>query len=178
MATEEDRINTGVLLTIGLVLALAVVGVALAVTALVRSESEQLEAEKGATANLRPLQELQKEQETALQAAPTWWDKEAQLVSVPIDRAKQLMLEDLKKDPRKATAPAPPPPDAGATEDAGAAAEDAGAAPAAEDAGADGATTAREQGGDEGGVTPKKAAPKKPPAPPAPQPPAPQPPAP
>jgi hypothetical protein len=136
MATEEDRINTGVLLTIGAVLAIATIGVALAITALVRSESEQLTADKGSTANLRPVQELTAEHQQALAAEPAWYDQAAGQVSVPIERAMQLVLDDIKRDPTKATAPAPPAADAGAAQppadDAGAAAADGGAAPAAD----------------------------------------------
>lgn len=127
MATEEDRIDTGVLLTIGSVLTVSVLGVALAVTALVRSESEQLTAEKGATANLRPIHELDKQQAEELEKAPSWYDKEAGLVSLPLTRARTLMLDDIKKDPNKATWPPPPPPDAGAKPAQPAAAADGGA---------------------------------------------------
>jgi hypothetical protein len=114
MATEEDRIDAGVLLTIGSVLTVSVLGVALAVTALVRSESDELTAEKGATANLRPIQELDKLQAAELEKPPTWFDRDAGLVTLALSRARTLMLEDIKKDPNKATWPAPPPPDAGA----------------------------------------------------------------
>ncbi len=174
MATEEDKVNTGVLLTIGAVLALATLGVALAVTALVRREASDLGAEKGATANLRPVQELRQQHTQSLEAAPTWFDQAAKQVSIPIERAKQLVIEDVKKDPNKATAPTPPPPDAGKTsEDAGAAATDAGleggAPAAAGDGGAapskpDGGAAAAEPGKPK---APKAPAPPEPPTPPA-----------
>jgi hypothetical protein len=142
MATEEDRINTGVLLTIGAVLAIATVGVALAITALVRSESEQMTSHKGSTANLRPVQELRDEHERALSTEPEWFDQAAGQVSIPIERAVQLVLEDIKRDPSKATALAPPAPDAGAAEPAQAG--DAAAAEAADGGAPDGASAAEE----------------------------------
>jgi hypothetical protein len=159
MATEEDRINTGVLLTIGAVLAIATLGVALAITALVRSESDQLVAEKGSTANLRPIQELEQQHQQALEAEPAWFDQAAGQVSVPIARAKQLVLEDIKGDPSKATAIAPAV-DAGTPQPA---ADGGGAAPA--DAAP--ATKSGAAGED---------APKQPKAPPKPKAPAPPPP--
>ncbi len=112
MATEEDRIDTGVLLTIGAVLTIAVVGVALAVTALVRAESDELVAEKGATANVRPIQELKREQSQALAGT--------------LPAAQKKVLDAIQQDPNAATDPAPV--DAAtqeATPDAGAEAQDA-----------------------------------------------------
>ena len=172
MSTEEDRVNVGVLVTIGAVGAISVLGISWAVTALVRTESDELMAEKGSTANLRPIQELRAEQQKGLETAG-WVDKDAGIVSVPLDRARQLTLEGLKNDPESATAPGG---------DAGAAATDA-------DAG--GETTAREKAGDEraadkvglppdektaGGVTPDEATPPKPKKPKKPLPKAPAPP--
>lgn len=151
MATEEDKINTGALLTIGIVLAISVIAVALAVTALVRNEASSITEEKGSSANLRPIQELRQQQTQALANAPAWIDKASGQVSLPIDRASQLVVDEIRKDPGKATAPmpadaaAPEAADAGAaTEDAGATADDGGAAagdggtpePAAADGGA------------------------------------------
>lgn len=178
MATEEDRIDTGVLLTIGTVLTIGVVGVALALTALVRDEAESLEAEKGVTANLRPIQELNKEQRQLLEGTPTWVDKAANQVTLPLARAQSLVLDEIKKDPNKATALAPPP-DAGTkaeAPDAGALAPEGGA----EGEGADGgATPAPEQPGDnpptEEGEAPKAPKPKPPAPPTAPEAPEPEP---
>lgn len=172
MTTEEDRVNVGVLVTIGAVGAIAVLGIAWSVTALVRTESAELMAEKGSTANLRPLQELRAEQRKALENTG-WIDKDAGIAAVPIERARKITLEKLKSDPESATAPAA---------DAGTAMADAGAA--------DGAT-ARQEGADErgadkigeppdektaGGVTPEEATPPKPKKPKQPKPKAPAPP--
>jgi len=174
MATEEDRINTGALLTIGAVLAISVVAVAFAVTALVRNEAESITSEKGSTANLRPLRDLREQHTQALGAPPGWVDKESNQVSLPIERAKQLVLEDIRKDPGRATAP--PPPDAGAPKT-----EPDAAAPSTEDGGAPTEETTADGGAEnapapepEGTEAPKPKPPKPPKPPPPPEPPAPE----
>jgi hypothetical protein len=137
MATEEDKINTGALATIGAVLAISVVAVAFAVTALVRSEAASMTEEKGSSANLRPIQELRQQQTQAMTGAPVWIDKASNQVSLPIERAQQIVLDEIRKDPGKATAPMPV--DAAAPE-----AADAGAATADAAAGDDGGAAAPE----------------------------------
>jgi hypothetical protein len=113
MATESDRVNTGALGTIAAVGALALLGIAAALTALVRHQEDQLTVEHSTTANLRPFSELKKEQHSTLVSSPAWVDRNKQRVSIPIERAMQLVVTDIQQDPNSAT---PPPPDAGAPE--------------------------------------------------------------
>lgn len=120
MATEKDKVNVGLLGAITAVLALAVVGIAFAVTALVRNAQDEQVAEKSAEAE-RPAVELRQQQETELTSAAAWADKEKGTASVPIDRAMALVVDKIKANPDWAT-PAPPPP----PEDAGAGDADAG----------------------------------------------------
>jgi hypothetical protein len=131
MATEADKVNTGALATIVAVGALAMIGIATAVTALVRYEQDAVETNKGGRANLRIIQDLRSEQHQKLIAGPTWVDREARTVSLPIDRAKQVVVAEIAKDPNAATPPEPR--DAGAKQvpaetDAGTSAADAGLA--------------------------------------------------
>jgi hypothetical protein len=182
MATEEDKINTGALLTIGIVLAISVIAVALAVTALVRNEASSITEEKGSSANLRPIRELRDRQTQALGAPPVWVDKASGQVSLPVDRARQLVLDEIRKDPGKATAPmpadagAPEATDAGAaTGDAGATADDGGTAAgdggAPEPAAADGGATVAPEPAPEGDAPKPEKKPKKQPKAPKPPPP-------
>ena len=125
MATENDKVNTGALATLVAVGTAAMIGVCLAVNALVRHEVGSLGAvrdEVGSDA----YRALKREQLDKLAAPAAWSDRAKGTVSIPIERAMNLVLTDLKRSPWNAT-PAPPP--------------DAGAAPVeAADAGADGAT--------------------------------------
>ena len=125
--TESDSPNTGVLVTIVAVGALAMVGISLAVTALVRYEVDVNEGQKGATANPRPYREARAEWEKKLNAPPSWV-KPGQQVSLPIDRAMQLVVADIQKNPSLATR-VKPASDAGTTApEAGAEAQADGAA--------------------------------------------------
>jgi hypothetical protein len=161
MATQADKINTGAMATIVAVLAISVLGIAAALTALVRYETQAHGDQKGVSANMRSIRELVTKQRSELSAEPAWVDKNKELVSVPVERAMELVLQDLRKDANLATEGAAG--DAGAAPAAPAAAGDAGAA--AGDAGA----TANEMGmkgfdrehagqpSGPGGVTPEKA---------------------
>jgi hypothetical protein len=136
MATESDSPNTGALATIAAVGALAMIGISFAVTALVRREVGEEVSEKGAAANVRPYRELTQKQREVLSAPASWADKGKQTVSIPLEQAMQLTVNDIRRNPNLATRMKPPP-DAGAAEqDAGAAVQDTtdGAAPTAEGA--------------------------------------------
>jgi hypothetical protein len=145
MATENDKVNTGALATLVAVGTAAMIGICLAVNALVRHEVGSLGAvrdEVGSDA----YRALEREQLEKLAAPAAWSDRAKGTVSIPIERAMSLVLTDLKRSPWNATPAAPP--DAGAETPQEAA-----------DAGADAAAT---DGADAG-------------APPAPEPPAPAP---
>ncbi len=127
MATQADKINTGAMATIVAVLAISVLGIAAALTALVRYETQAHGDQKGVSANMRSIRELTTKQRSELSAEPAWVDKDKQLVALPVERALELVILDLRKDANRATEG-----DAGAatatTGDAGAATGDAGAA--------------------------------------------------
>lgn len=106
MATESDNVNSGVLGTLLAVLAIATLGIALVVTALVRSEVSE-EVEKKDVSADRPFRDLVAEQRSKLDSPAAYIDRTKGLVSLPIDRAMEVTLEGLKKDPTSATPPAP-----------------------------------------------------------------------
>jgi hypothetical protein len=140
MATEDDKIDTGALATVVAVGTAGMIGISLAVNALVRHEMGAVGAgrdELGSNA----YHELRQQQLDKLSAPAAWADRNKGQVSLPIDRAMSLVLGDLKRNPWSAT-PAPPP-DAGA--DAAAETSDAGAE--ASDAGADGAAASESDAG-------------------------------
>ncbi len=139
MATESDNVNTGALATIVVVGALAMIGITTALTALVRTQEGDKYDQMNSIANLKAYQMLVASQRKELEEPPSWDDKDQGIVRVPIERAEQLVVGEIQKNPSAAS---PVPPDAGAdaaaeagtTEaaDAGAAPEqtaDAGAAP-------------------------------------------------
>jgi hypothetical protein len=147
MATEADKVNTGALATILTVGALAMIGISTAVTALVRYELETEGTTKGGGANLRTVEELDRNQRAELsKEASVVSDAQRRRYNIPIERAMQVMLQDLQRDPNTATAPPLLP-------DAGAASADAAASAAEADAGAlgddtpSGELTENKQGG-------------------------------
>jgi hypothetical protein len=105
MATEADNVNSGALGTLLIVGAFATLGIAFVVTALVRSEMSE-EAEKKEVSADRPMRDLVSEQRAKLDAPAAYIDRTKGLVSLPIDRAMELTVEGLKKDPSSATPPA------------------------------------------------------------------------
>jgi hypothetical protein len=126
MATEVDNVNSGALGTLVAVGVCAMLGISLVVTALVRSETQE-EVEKKEVSADRPYRDLLAEQTARLQAPAAYSDRAKGLVSLPIERAMELTVSGLAKDPSSAT---PPPPKS--DKDAGAAAADAGADASAE----------------------------------------------
>jgi uncharacterized membrane protein YgcG len=104
MATESDQVNSGALGTLLAVGAFATLAIALVVTALVRSEMNE-ELEKKAGGADRPFRDLVAEQTAKLNAPAAYIDRGKGLVSLPIDRATELTVAELKKDPNSATPP-------------------------------------------------------------------------
>jgi len=113
MATESDKVNSGALLTMVVVGTFSMVGVCLGVNALVRNEVNAMTAERAAPAE-RPVRDLQAEQLGKLNAPATWADKGKGLVALPVERAMEVVIADLARDPNTATPPAPVDADAGA----------------------------------------------------------------
>lgn len=146
MATESDKVNVAALGTIVIVGALAMVGIASAVTALVRSETDELSAKVGANANLDGITSARAEQRQKLEAPVSWADKASGKIHIPIDRAMQVVVANLERNPESATPPPPvpasasaaasssaaqgaPPPEGSVTEGANSAASAASPAP-------------------------------------------------
>lgn len=127
-ATEADKVNTGALGTLVAVGLFAMVAIACAVTALVRSDLHDEESAKAADANQSVIA-LKNQQRGILNGPAGYVDRGKGLVSLPIDTAKQLVVTELERDPNSATPPAPKAADAGVIDAADAAStSDAGAA--------------------------------------------------
>lgn len=103
MATESDSVNTGLLATIVAVGTLLTLAIALAVTALVRSTVDDAAAAKGSTVNARPYRQVRADQEAKLNSPPAWADKSAGAVSIPIESAMNLVVNELRTHPELAT---------------------------------------------------------------------------
>src|SRR5688572_4288389 len=124
MTTEADKPNTGALATICAVLFLSVLGIALAVTALVRTTEEDDLSKKSVGARV-PFEEMVGNQRSELNQGFEWVNRDAGFASVPIDRAMAIVLKNIQANPESATPPAP----AGAADagtDAEATSDDAG----------------------------------------------------
>jgi hypothetical protein len=106
-ANEPDRVNTGALATTIGIVAIATLGTALTVTSLVRQESKVLGDARQGTQD-RGLRDLRADQLGVLEAAPSWKDRAAGVVTLPIGRAMDWMVEAVRKDP-KALSPWHPP---------------------------------------------------------------------
>jgi hypothetical protein len=106
MATESDNVNSGALGTLVAVGTIAFFGIALVVTALVRAEIAE-EVEKKEVSADRPYRDLVAEQSAKLNAPAAYTDRGRGLVSLPLDRAMELTVAGLAKDPNSATPPAP-----------------------------------------------------------------------
>lgn len=150
MATIPDKVNTGALATIVAVGAISMVGISAALTAMVRSEVDSHAEQVGASSNLAPVHKAKAEWLAELNAPPKR-DPTTGRTVIPIDRAMDLVVQDLRQHPEHATEP--PPPDAGKRE-----AADAGAA---EPAAADGAPA----GQADAGAAPPPSHEEQPPAP-------------
>lgn len=103
MATQSDHVNNLVLATIVVVGSLVTLSIILWVTALVRDEEQAAVLEKGTTANTRPHRDLTAKQRTALGAPAGWVDRGQGIVSIPIERAMELVVTELRKDPEMLT---------------------------------------------------------------------------
>jgi hypothetical protein len=121
MATESDNVNSGALGTLVAVGTFAMLGISLVVTALVRAEMADEVQKKEVSAD-RAYRDLLAEQRAQLKAPAAYKDRASGSVSLPIDRAMELVVLGLTKDPNSATPPAV----GGSGGSAGASAEAAG----------------------------------------------------
>jgi hypothetical protein len=117
MATETDKVSTGALGTLVTVGLFATLSIMLAVTALVRSSVHGVADQRQDLAQ-QGYRDLRTEQTNKLNGSPAWTDKGQGKVSIPIERAKGKILQDLAKDPASATPPAPASAQPGAAADA------------------------------------------------------------
>jgi hypothetical protein len=106
MATETDNVNSGALGTIVALGTVSMLSITLVVTALVRAETVD-EMEKKDVGVDRPYRDLVAEQTAKLSAPAAYVNRGSGLVSLPIERAMEVTVEGLKKDPNSATPPAP-----------------------------------------------------------------------
>lgn len=154
MATESDNVNSGALGTLVAVGTFAMLGISMVVTALVRAEMAE-EAEKKEVSADRPYRDLVAEQRAKLSAPAAYVDRGRGLVSLPIDRAMELTVLGLAKDPNSAT---PPPPVGGTGGMGGVGGADAaaGTGGGAEAGGTTQATPGGEENRADPGAVPKK----------------------
>ncbi len=103
MATESDNINTSALGTIVAVGTLVTLAVILGVTALVRSEQDTALVAQNAMVNDRPVRELYAGQLAELNDGPAWVDREKGVVSIPIERAMDIVVNEYIRNPALAT---------------------------------------------------------------------------
>ncbi len=96
MSNEPDKVNSGALATLVALLALAMLGASLTITALVRAEENQLGGER-ALPGQNPYRNMRAEQQAKLNAPAAWADRSKGLVSLPIGRAEKLMLGDIRR---------------------------------------------------------------------------------
>ena len=133
MATEPDKVDNGILGTLIAVLGFGVLGIALAVIALARTQEDALSAERSEANDA--FMALRGAQEADLHLPIGYIDEKSGTVRLPIDRAMQMVVRDLRRNPQSATpqAPADERANGNAKKDAaeGAAAEDAEAPAAA-----------------------------------------------
>jgi hypothetical protein len=122
--TQVDKINTGALGTLVAVGLFAMISITAAVTALVRHDIDEEEANKATDAN-QVVTELKAAQRGKLNGPARYVDRGKGLLSLPIDLAKGLVIGELARDPNSAT---PVKPDAGAVEVTGAAVDGGAAA--------------------------------------------------
>jgi hypothetical protein len=140
MATEDDNVSSGALGTLLAVGAFTTLGIMLVVTALVRSEMSE-EAEKKEVGANSAFHDLANEQSAKLNAPAAYVDRGKGLVSLPIERAMELVVSGLTKDPNSATPPA-----AATGGSAGSGGADAATAGSGGSAGTGGAATTATEG--------------------------------
>jgi hypothetical protein len=73
------------------------------VTVLVHSATEREVARKGGTVSSRAYRDLADAQRAELEEEAQWVDRRAGILSIPIERAMDLVVEELARDPESAT---------------------------------------------------------------------------
>ncbi|MBN2192153.1 MAG: hypothetical protein JW751_05005 [Polyangiaceae bacterium] len=103
MATESNKVNLGTLAALGAILALALVGLVAAVTVMAMEGTALERTRKGGAVNTRPFRDLADAQRADLTEDAEWLDQQAGILSISIDRAMELVIEELARDPTVAT---------------------------------------------------------------------------
>lgn len=103
MATEADRTNTGVIFTVVVVGAFAMISASLLLAALVRGERREVNARRPEHSDLVTVAALKAEQRQQLAAAPAWKDKALGTVTISIESAMALVLKNFKANPESAS---------------------------------------------------------------------------
>jgi hypothetical protein len=98
MSNEPDEVNSGALATALVLVAFTTLAVALVVTALVRDRTAEVLAVKDLTQS-RAYRQLRAEQLGSLVAAPAWSDRATGSVSVPVERAMAMVIEEVTSNP-------------------------------------------------------------------------------
>jgi len=108
MATQSDQTNTGVITTIVVVGSFAMITISAMVTAMVRSEEARLDAERPTNADLQTVATLDEQQLGRLTAPAHWVSQPGGKITLPIERAMQVVVDEYKKSPEAASPPPPP----------------------------------------------------------------------
>lgn len=98
MSNEPDEVNSGAVATAIVLVALATMAIALVVEALVRNTTAEVLVAKDQTQE-NAFRHLKSEQVGSLTEAPAWRDRASGLVSVPVDRAMEMVLIDIRENP-------------------------------------------------------------------------------
>lgn len=108
MAVQSDQTKTGVVTTIVVVGSFAMISISAMITAMVRAEHAELDRERPTNADLETVARLEEQQLARLSEPPRWVAEPGGKVSIPIERAMQLVLEQYRTDPASASPPPPP----------------------------------------------------------------------
>jgi hypothetical protein len=108
MATQSDQTNTGVVTTIVVVGSFAMITISAMVTAMVRAEEARLDAERPTNADLQTVATLEQQQLERLTAPAHWVSQPGGKVTLPIERAMQVVIDEYRKNPEAASPPPPP----------------------------------------------------------------------
>ena len=103
MATENDRPNNGVIITLVAVGIFAMIAVSAALAAMARAEVRDELAASESYADLKGVRDLEHGQRAKLEEGYAWADRNKGLVSIPIERAMKLVVDDIARDPNLAT---------------------------------------------------------------------------
>src|SRR4051812_35929782 len=98
MSTQSDQTNTGVITTIVVVGAFAMISISAMVTALVRAQHAEVDAERPTNADLDTVAALRRSQLEHITAAASWVEGDkGRKLHIPIERAMSAVVEEYKR---------------------------------------------------------------------------------